>query len=238
MPTPTYPDDSIQSALEPHPWWTTDDDRNLARGRLVRALVVHAEQVPHELIPEGRSDPTDHYRGEYRIVALNVRQPGRLPRLPVAALPQPPGERRLVHRGKIRPALVLSTGGTDIPPALRIGGARWQSSPSFLVAPYFGGEMSAQRGGWSVPFVERIRRDEYPQYLWDVLPLGGATESILRLDQLQPIGRHQDAYEWTPHRLSADALAIVDEWLAWLLTGELAAGGVVAFVRQQLCAGQ
>ncbi|MDI7269862.1 MAG: hypothetical protein QME96_17870 [Myxococcota bacterium] len=232
MPTPKYPDDSIPFLVAE--WWRTDEDRGLGRGRLVRAFVPHVDQVPLELIPEGRDEPTDHTTARVRIAPLNVRRPASLPRLPVAALPQFPGERRVAYRGKIRPALVLSTGGSDVPSALRVGGAPWQTSPTVLVAPYYGVERTEKRAGWNPAFVDRIRRAEYPQYAWDVLPVGDVRESILRLDHLQPVGRHQNAFEWTAHRLSDEALAIIDEWLGWLLRGDLPDDGVLAFLRREL----
>ena len=232
MPTPKCPDDSIPALVGE--WWTTDEDRGLARGRLVRAFVPHVDQVPLEVIPEGRNDPTDHTTARVRIAPLTVRRPSSLPPLPVAALPQFPGEHRVAYRGKIRPALVLSTGGADVPPALRVGGAPWQTSATVLVAPYYGVERTDRRAGWDPQFVERIRRAEYPQYVWDSLPLNDVHESILRLDHLQPVGRHQNAFEWTPHRLSGEALEIIDDWLVWLLKGELPDDGVLAFLRREL----
>lgn len=82
--------------------------------------------------------------------------------------------------------------------------------------------------------MQRIRRCEYPQYFWDRLPLAGAAESILRLDHIQPIARHHNAYEWTQYRLSDDALSVFDEWLVWLFRDELPADGVLADVRAEL----
>src|SRR5205807_1023610 len=143
------------------------------------------------------------------------------PALPVAALPTPPGEVHLVQRAKRRPVLVVSAGGPEVPPALRVGSARWPTVPTILVAPYYGVDADGTRGGWPAPFVTRIRRCEYPQYLWDRLPLSGPAESILRLDHLQPVGRHANAYELTRFRLGDEALVLLDEWLAWLMTGQL-----------------
>jgi hypothetical protein len=106
-----------------------------------------------------------------------------------------------------------------------------------LVAPYYGGDQDGSRGGWNPTFLERIRRVEYPQYMADRLPLGGVDESVLRLDHLQPVGRHHDAFELTPHRLSDMALVIVDEWLEWLRTGKLEAHQELADVRRLLMEG-
>jgi len=92
------------------------------------------------------------------------------------------------------------------------------------------------RGGWRPEFVERIRRAEYPQYLWDALPLQSSTttESILRLDHIQPIGRIATTHEWTPHCLSEDAVKILDEWIDWLMTGMILKDGLLDTARQFL----
>ena len=130
--------------------------------------------------------------------------------------------------------LVIGAGGPDIPRELRAGAARWQSAPTILVAPYYGADPGGTRGGFRAEFVNRIRRCEYPQYLWDKLPLEGTSESILRLDHLQPIGRHPNAYEHTSHCLGAPAVRILDDWLTWLLTGTLPPDGDLGFVRGEL----
>jgi hypothetical protein len=115
--------------------------------------------------------------------------------------------------------------------------AKWQAAQTVLVAPYFGITGGATRGGFNQVFVERIQRAEYPEYVWDLLPIGGSPDgSVLMLKQLQPIGRHYNAYELTPFRLSADALAVMDDWVAWLLTGNLKPDGVLAMFREGVAA--
>jgi len=37
-----------------------------------------------------------------------------------------------------------------------------------------------------------------------------------------------------PYRLSAEALAILDEQIAWLTTGELRGDGVIMMIREEL----
>lgn len=71
------------------------------------------------------------------------------------------------------------------------------------MAPFYGADRDGRRGGWNPLFLERIRRGEYPQYLWDKLPVGTQVkESVLRLDHLQPLGGHAGAgrelLEWQP----------------------------------------
>ena len=128
--------------------------------------------------------------------------------------------------------LVISTGGSEIDRVLTRGAAKWQSARTYLVAPYFGVERSGLRGGWKPEFVQRIRHCEFPQYFWDRLPAGG--DSILRLDQIQPIGRHHEAFEYTPHRLSDEGLEILDEWLDWFLFGRADPAGTLNMAREGL----
>ena len=70
--------------------------------------------------------------------------------------------------------------------------------------------------------------------MWDQLPLSGRNESILRLDHLQPIGRHGESYELTEFELHEEALSLVDEYLSWVLMGGLPADGIVNEIRRVL----
>jgi len=66
--------------------------------------------------------------------------------------------------------------------------------PTALVVPFYGAEHTEARSGWPSQFLDRIRRCEYPQFMLDVLP-GSTTESVARLNHLQPIGRHHESYD-------------------------------------------
>ena len=228
----SYPEDSPQALIGT--WWVEDDHPQLARGRLIWAFLPHTDQQPLVLVVEGRTEATDPSGVNYRIEPLRISSPQRDPRLPVAALSLEAGETRIVQRAKRRPAVVLSMGGTEVEPALRVGEARWQTSATLLVAPYYGVDRSGTRGGWKQTFVDRIRRCEYPQYMWDRLPLGGTSESVLRLDHTQALGRHQNAYELTPYRLGDEALGLLDEWFLWLLTGLVPTASALQIVREGL----
>lgn len=184
------------------------------------------------LVVEGRTEATDHTSANYRVEPLRTGSPPRDPRLPVAALPLETGDIRIVQRAKRRPAIVLSVGGPEIASALRVGEARWQTSATILVVPYYGVDRDGTRGGWKQGFVDRIRRCEFPQYMWDRLPLGRTKESVLRLDHTQALGRHQNAYELTPYRLGDEALGLVDEWFLWLLTGLIPSDGDLQILRE------
>ncbi len=228
-----YPEESIQAYVSS--WWSIDETREIRRGRLIKAFVPHVHQVPMTLIPKGRTDPTDHSRADYTLAPLRIAQPSPTYKLPVAALPDYEGEIRTVYRAKKRPVLVISAGGPDIPRELRIGKPKWQTAPTILVAPYYGADEGDKRSGFSDEFVERVKRCEYPHYVWDILPLTNTVrESILRLDHIQPIGRHHDAYEWTDHCLSDEAMLIFDEWLHWLLEDELPEDSVLHGFREAL----
>ncbi|HEY6004486.1 MAG TPA: hypothetical protein VIV57_16545, partial [Anaeromyxobacter sp.] len=87
---PTRPDDSLQALIDP--WWTTDASTSLCRGRLVVAVLAHVDQEPKRLIAEGRADPTSHERATYRTEPLSISAPRVTQRLPVAGMPELPGE--------------------------------------------------------------------------------------------------------------------------------------------------
>lgn len=231
-PSP-YPDDSVQSYIE-GPWWDRTSDTNLCRGRLIRAFLPHVDQVAHALEVEGRTEPTNHSKANLRLVSLNTRSPPQRPKIPVAAIPLAEGEVLLVQRAKRRPALVLSTGGSEVPKELRGGSSpKWHTNPTLIVVPSFGvdGGNAERRAGWNPFLVDRIRRAEFPQFFWDRIPLDGADESILRFDQVQPVGHHHQSIENTQFRLSANALKLIDEWWAWAITGLLNEKGDLFSIR-------
>ena len=228
-----YPEDSIQSLVEP--WWTPAAGGKVERGRLIRALVPYPEMKPHRLIPEGRgSDARQHERATFRIEPFRIGDstpPASM--LPVAGLPVRPGETYSVHRGKVRPAIVLSTGGPEIPREIAGGRERWQAAHTILVAPFYGAESGGTRGGWPSAFVTRIKRVEYPQYVWDMLPITGSTDAILRLDHLFPIGADPAGYQTLPFQLSSDALAVLDDWSRWLYSGQLEPESILGMIRAE-----
>ena len=227
-----FPDDSIQSLTDD--WWVDDRSQTIKRGRLIRTFVPYPEMKPHRLVPQDRgADARQHTRATFRLEGFRIGDPPPpVGPLPVAALPLRDGETYLVQRGKVRPAVVLSTGGTEVPTTIRGGHERWQAARTLLVAPFYGADPGGTRGGWPAQFVQRIRRAEYPQYVWDQLPLpGGPTESILRLDHLMAIGADPAAFRIEPHCLSAEALPIVDAWLHWLVTDMLQMDSMLAMIR-------
>jgi hypothetical protein len=231
----TYPDDSLQYMITPDQWWVEDENYSFARGRLVWAFIPHVEQNPYTLIPTGRKEPTIHSEAKVKILPLNIRQIIRYPQLPVAALPQFNKEVFTVYRAKKRPAVIISGGGSIVDQALTKGKPKRHYAPTVLVAPFYGGDQEGQRAGFLPAFIERVRRCEYPQFMWDRLPLDSSTnESILRFDHIQPVGRSEDALEITKYRLSQTALLFFDEWLDWIMTGEIKSGSLLGEYREDL----
>jgi hypothetical protein len=192
--------------------------------------------IPNTLIPEARTSPTSHSEARYRLQSLRVGDVAKKPSLPVAALPSYEGEVYTVSRAKLRPCIIVSIGGPEVPKELRPSSSpKWQSSPTALVVPLYGTERNDQRAGWHPPFLDRIRRCEYPQFMLDTIP-GAKSESVVRFDHLQPIGRHHDSYVPTEYCLGDDAMIVLDEWVSWLKTGVLGEDTVLADIRMTLMA--
>jgi hypothetical protein len=232
--TPKYPEDSVQAALG-QSWWEPATSSAPKRGRLIWAFCPVTNLVPKTLQPIERSEATTHDRARFELAPMRAGENAKAPKIPVAGLITPPGEVLAVFRAKKRPMLVLSTGGPELTSdQLKEQGRSWWTHGMLLAAPYFGADQSGTRGGLNPEFIRRIRHAKFPQYLLDQLPLSGPTSSVLRLDQLQPIGRHHDSYELTPWQLGKHALALVDEWLAWLFTGEMEPEGPLATMREYL----
>lgn len=213
----TFPEDSVQGVVDP-PWWITRKSKGLERGRLVKAFLPHVQQQPQTLTPT-RADDTDHTRATFTLAPLEatrVREHRKA--LPVAAMPLNPGEFHAVYRTKFRPCLVISAPTPRVERNLR-GDASWQTAPTFLVAPYYGGDQDGTRAGFKPEFIERVRRGAYPQFFWDRLPTDGPTDSIMRLDHIQPVGLDGNSHVVTEHQLSETAIAVLDDWLTWLTTG-------------------
>jgi hypothetical protein len=130
------------------------------------------------------------------------------------------GEVWAAYKAKKRPCLILGDNMANVDRSLTRGMPKSSSAPTMLAAPYFGADQNGTRGGYNAEFAERIRHCEYPQFVWDSLPLDrGPEASILRLDQLQPIGAHHHSYSLTDFKLSEDALEIMDDLLQWLMWG-------------------
>ncbi|MDU9049863.1 MAG: hypothetical protein Q3M30_13525 [Candidatus Electrothrix sp. Rat3] len=220
----TYPDGTLQKFFNDNSWWDERTDKILTPGRLIWAFIPHVDIMPKSMIQAGRleDEAGNHNKINYEIADLRIRNSyNPMKNLPTAILPYFREECYTVHRSKKRPALVLGDGGPEIPKELRSSmKPSWHVKPTITVAPYYGAEKKGQNK-WYEPFVERIKKCEYPQYIWDILPIQSETKtSILRLDHIQPIGKHYNSYELTDYVLQPEVMdLLVNEWLPWLFTG-------------------
>lgn len=228
--TPKYPEICPQQLIEP--WWEQCSDKIIKQGRLVWAFLPHVDQSPFTLEPVGRDEPTEHKTAQIRIKAFQIGNPPLAKNLPVAAMPLYDKEIFCVYRTKKRPAIVISKGGTLVEKALTRDLPKWRTNRTVLLAPSYSVDK-----GYGDEFCDRVRRCEYPQFLWDNLPIGGTEKgSIIRLDHLQPIGKGEKSIELTDYCLSEKALAFVLEWFDWLVTGNLKQKSIFCDTRSFLLA--
>lgn len=213
-----YPQDCIQNLASS--WWEADTAKTVCRGSLVLAYVQFFSQIPFELVSE-RVEAENHQTAfmKMRPLFTGGRRTGAPP-LPVAAMPRLEGaDCFIANRAKRRPCLVLgAVERHEAMVSLTKGMSKCASDEFFLVAPYYSVEQAA-RAGYNELFVERIRHAQYNRFFWDMLPGPSGHESILRLDQTQPVGFHHQSYEPLGFRLSNDALRLTDEWMNWLFYG-------------------
>jgi hypothetical protein len=213
---PKYPEDSIQY-LAATDWWELDESRTICRGALVRTYVQYFSQVPLELTAQ-RVDAENHTVASFvaRPLYADVKR-GPAPSLPVAGFPNLEGaDCHITNRAKKRPCLVI--GAVDhkaIEKCLTHGMVKAATHEFFLVAPYYSVSQEG-RSGYNPEFVDRIKHAEYSRFFWDDLP-GSGHESILRFDQIQPVGFHHQAFEHLGYKLSQESLGYIDEWLSWMI---------------------
>jgi hypothetical protein len=153
----------------------------------------------------------------------------------VACLPHYPEVSWRLGAVKSRPVIVLAQTQVKVEQALRQGQPSYQHTDCFLVAPYFGADKNGHRAGFRPELIEKVRHCTYPHLLWDSLPIRSSTQnSILRLDQVQPIVDHHHYRIHTGFRLSEDAMDVLDEFLHWHLTGEVASDSIIRDLRKEL----
>jgi hypothetical protein len=101
-----------------------------------------------------------------------------------------------------------------------------------MIAPYYSVNPTG-RTGFPPPFVQRVRRLEFPHFFWERLPVPGDEEgSMLRIDHLQPIGHSASACEKTKWRLTKDALDLISDHVDWFMAGRIPAESLLASLRQ------
>ncbi len=229
-----YPEDCVQSIIGSADWWIENKETTLCRGALIFAFAPHVDQVPYTFEPLGRKEADQHDSARVKVAPLRVNQPLKGTDLPVAAMPLYAGEVWAVYRAKKRPCLVIGSAALSVDRNLTKGMAKHLTAPTILAAPYYGATRDARRSGYRPELLEQIRHCKYPQFLWDCLPIPGPDESILRLDHLQPVGTHHNSYELSGHKLSEDALEVVDELLQWLIRGGVHKDSVIAMYREEI----
>ena len=222
-----FPEDSIQSAIAPSPWWEETNNKTIERGSLIRAFVPYPDQMPHKFILKGRMKAEEHGSAKIEISALRITETNKESNLPVAAMILPKGELWTAYRAKRRPCLVLGVNKLYVEKTLIHGKPKWQTAPVILAVPYYGADEGYNRAGFRPALLEKIKHATYPQLFLDKLPLPGSDFSVLRLDHVQPIGSHYNAYERTGYRLSEDALAVMDEWLDWYIYDQILENGII-----------
>jgi hypothetical protein len=230
-----FPEDCIQSIIGSANWWTKNKEQELCRGALIFAFTPHVDQVPYTFEPVGQTDANRHDSAILRVAPLSVKQPLKKTDLPVAAMPLLGGAILAAYRAKTRPCLVIGSINPAVDQALTKGTPKNSTAPTVLVAPYYGVDKDGRRAGYKPEFVERVRHCEYPQFVWDRLPIsGGPDESILRLDHLQPIGADSNSYKISEFKLSDAALEIIDELVHWLIWGGVDADSLIALYREEI----
>lgn len=228
-----YPEDCVQHTVGSDDWWIESDRKTPYRGALVIAFAPQVEQEPYGFEPLGRKEASQHDSAKIKVAPLRVGQPLKRTRLPVAAMPLHGNEVWAAYRAKKRPCLVIGSVSPSVDKSLTRGKPKHSTAPTILIAPFYGVEQDGQRAGYTPQFIERVRHLEYPQFLWDKLP-PDSRASLLRLDQLQPIGTGRGSYELTEYRLGRDALEIVDELFQWLIWERLPEDGLIAMFREEL----
>jgi len=228
-----YRTDSVQNIV--NSWWEESSGHKLKKGSLIYAFVPHVDQVPITLTPKGRKEAKQHNNAIVYITPLRIKDRRPKENLPVAALSLNEGELWTAYRAKKRPCLVLGTKQPEVDDRLRRDMPKKLTSPTILVAPYYGADKDGKRAGFNPRLVERIRHAEYPQFLLDQLPIGGPKESILRFDHIQPIGLHYYAYEHSGYSLSDEAVElIIDDWLKWLFYGGLPSDSILLDYQREI----
>ena len=227
-----YPEDAIQAYVDR--WWEpAPASGGLRRGTLISCTIPHIAQVGTELEivgPAGRRRPN---AVEALVKPLDRGQPIAQPDPPSAALYTREDERWGLYKVKERPAILVA----DLPPevdpnSLPEGSELPHVAPTLLVAPAYG---IGGEAGFPSALADRARRGQYPQYIWDLFPLAdGPREVIVRLDQIQAVGRSPQHFVQTPWRLSDEALEVFEDWLTWMRTGTLDPDGTLKTVQDML----
>ena len=213
----TFRKDSIQNSIVPSPWWEKTSSQDIEPGRLVFCFIPYFDQIPKTLEAVGRIHPYEHEAAEYRVAPLRIGASASKPTLTIAAMTLNEKENWVVYRAKKRPCLVIGGFCPLVDRKIVRGLPKRITAPTFLVAPFYGADQDDSRVGYPPEFIKRICHAVYPQFLLDSLPISGPKESILHLNQIQPVGFHSNSYELTDYCLSKDAIEMRYERLVELV---------------------
>lgn len=224
-------------------WWIEDSSKELSPGRLVWLFYPYMNVIPYEFLAEGRvdedgrSDSTNHNNLNFTIREFRISDTSYRTRLPVSSFPKNNNEVYLISKAKKRPAIVLANDktGFKLIPKLK-NSVSWQKQPSLIVAPYYGTGANADRTGFHPDFVERVRLCEYPELMYEKLPINrkNPKESILYLKHMAAVGRHHETTQPTNYRLSEDAMFFLEEQLKWYLFNEFDPEGLIADLKEHI----
>ena len=71
--------------------------------------------------------------------------------------------------------------------------------------------------------------------MWEKLPLNNPPrESILKLDHIQPLGRHYKSFKLTDYVLCDDAQDVLNDWFMWLTRNEMPQDSYLYEIRESL----
>jgi hypothetical protein len=209
-------------------WWVEEPSKDLIPGRLIWVYYPYMNIIPYEFLVQERTnasgvpDPTNHENLSFQILEFRMSQRSRA-RLPVSSFPKQDNEVYLITRAKKRPALVLANDQTGFKILNELKqGPKWQKHPSVIVAPFYGTAQNENRSGFHPNFIERVRQCEYPELMYDRLPINKSdSESLLYLKHMSAVGRHHETVQATSFCLSEDALILFEEHLFWYFSGVL-----------------
>lgn len=209
----SFPDHCIQGAFEYKEWWESTSE--LRQGSLVKFICPFFDKEAWRLRPIGRDNPTEHSGARVKIERYTLASRNIDKNFPVAALTTNKSESLGVWRTKVRPALVLRVNKTTrTEDALK--------ADTLLVSPYYGIKPGS-RAGFPAEFIRAVKDVNFPQFSWDLLPIGKEPNgSLLRFDRTLTIPRKaRQTYEDTGFGLSEQALEYMLDWFNFYLSGVL-----------------
>jgi len=203
----------LLTELSSEPIWEACDTKVPVQGQLVWTLVPYIENVVH-LFNMTRANPGDHHEVIGRIEPM-LKHVLPKPSIPVASFPLESNEAYRVNRSKIRPALLLYCNCTDLK-------AEGGKGNYHLIAPLYGVDPSSKRSGYPAAFIEKVAQFRYPELIYFAnTPMPRGVSSILRLDNIQPVGNNHNNYRLIGHKLSYPTLQLVFDMLKWMFTNEI-----------------